>query len=89
MKQTFDFFISFYYIPNLGLDDVKNLQFILVQLLKAGGIQSTVAIYIPLGMTNFFQSVSQVDNNIIKSQEKVTKKAFLYSQEKKKNFAII
>ena len=47
---------------------------------------STVAIYINvqtklflLGMTNFFQSVSQVDNNIIKSQEEMIKKGiFLF-----------
>ena len=39
-------------------------------------------------MTTFFQSVSQVDNNIIKSQDKISKKVFLYSKEKANNFAM-
>ena len=35
-----------------------------------------------LGMTNFSQSVSQVVNNIIKSQEKMTKRFFFIPREK-------
>ena len=40
----------------------------------------------PLGMTKICQSVSKVDNNIIKSQDKMTKKVFLYSQGKSNHF---
>ena len=74
------------HVPTL-LDEAKKLQFILVLLSKAGGIQLLLFMFkqrlFPLGMTTFFQSLSQVDNNIIKSQEKMTKKlVFLYSQGK-------
>ena len=77
----YNFQCSFFFsahVPTL-LDDAKKLRFILVLLSKAGGIQLLLFMFeqrlFPLGMTIFFQSVSQVDNNIIKS-------VFLYSQGK-------